>query len=63
MNEKQLNILIYDAAFKTLYDTKPLRIIFDKVDGYFRKYDMTKYRRLFHPDEKCDLIKLDILLC
>ena len=29
-----------------------LCIIFDKVDRYIRKYDRTKYLRLFHSDEK-----------
>ena len=31
------NISIYDVAYKTLYDAKPLRIIFDKVDGHIKK--------------------------
>ena len=26
-----------------LYVTKPLRVIFDKVDGYIRKYDRTEF--------------------
>lgn len=29
-----------------------LCIIFDEVDRYIRKYDRTKYLRLFHSDEK-----------
>ena len=34
----------------------PLLIIFDKVEGYIRKYDRTKYLALFHPDEKYERI-------
>ena len=32
-----------------------LRIIFDKVEQYLRKYDKTRYLVLFHPDEKSTL--------
>ena len=28
------NILIYDISCKSLIGSKPLRIIFDKIDGY-----------------------------
>ena len=35
---------------------KPLHIIFDKVDGYIKKYDRTKYLALFHSDEKYERI-------
>ena len=52
LNEKSYkNLLISDVVYKTLYDSKPLHIIFDKVDGYIRKYDGTKYLALFHSDE------------
>ena len=37
------NILIHGVGYKTPYDAKPLRIIFDKVDGYIRKCDASKY--------------------
>ena len=43
------SFLIYDVSYKTPYIAKPLRIIFDKLDGYIRKYDRTKYVSLFHP--------------
>ena len=33
------NFLIYDVAYKTPDGTKPLRIIFNKVGGYIKKYD------------------------
>ena len=32
------NILIYDISCKTLIDSKPLRIRFDKIDGFIRFY-------------------------
>ena len=32
---------------KTLIGAKPLRIMFDKVDGFIRDYDGTKYLVLF----------------
>ena len=49
------NILIYDVSHKSLIGTKPLRIILDKVDGFIRDYDGTKYLVLFGP-EKYDVI-------
>ena len=33
-------VLIYDAAYKTPYNATSLCIIFDKVNGYIRKYDI-----------------------
>ena len=50
------NILIYDVSYKTLYNVKPLRIIFNKVDEYIKKmtklnkfvlFQSEKYERLF----------------
>ena len=49
------NILIYDMSYKTLISAKPLRIRFDKVDGFIRVYDGTKYLVLFG-GEKYDFI-------
>ena len=40
-------ILIYDIWYKTLIDSKPLRIRFDKIDGIIRIYDGTRYLTLF----------------
>ena len=58
------NILIYDVAYKTPYGAKPLRIVFDKVDGYLRKYDKTKDVALFNlKNLKEYLTELDILQC
>ena len=36
-------IFIYDISYKTLIDPKPLRIRFDKIDGFIRINDGTKY--------------------
>ena len=37
MDEKpHENILIYDISYKTLIDSKPLRIRLDKIDGFIR---------------------------
>ena len=41
------NILIYDISYKTLIDSKPLRIRFDKIDGIINIYDGTRHLRLF----------------
>ena len=49
------NILICDILRETLIGAKPLRIIFDKVDGFIRDYGGTKYLVLFGP-EKYDAI-------
>ena len=48
--------LICDAAYKTLFGVKPLRIIFNKVDGYITKYDRTKCLKLFCSNEKNERI-------
>ena len=37
------NILIYDLFYKTLIGPKPLLIRFDKIDGFIKIYDETKY--------------------
>ena len=37
------SILIYKISYKTLIDPKPLRIRFDKIDGFVRIYDGTRY--------------------
>ena len=49
------NILVYDILYKTLIDSKPLRIRFDKTDGFIRVYDGTRYLVLFG-SEKYDSI-------
>ena len=41
------NVLIYDISFKTLIGPKPLCVRFDKIDGFTRIYDGTRYLTLF----------------
>ena len=36
--------------YKTLIDSKPLRIRFDKTDGFIRAYDGTGYLVLFESE-------------
>ena len=37
------NILVYNISYKSLIDSMPLRIRFDKVDGFIRGYDGIRY--------------------
>ena len=39
--------MICDISYKTLIDSKPLRIRPDKIDGFIRIYDRTRYLTLF----------------
>ena len=56
MNEKSYeSILVYDISYKTLIGAKFLRIRFDKINGFIRVYDQTRYLVLFGP-EKYDTI-------
>ena len=45
------NILIYNISYKTLIDSKPFRIRFDKINGFIRIYDGTRYVTLFGSDK------------
>ena len=47
--------MVYNISYKTLIGVKPLRIRFDKIDGFIRVYDRTRYLVLFG-DEKYDFI-------
>ena len=49
------NILIYDISYKTLIDPKSLQIVFEKINGFIKIYDRTKYLVLLGP-EKYDTI-------
>ena len=49
------NILIYDISYKTLIGAKPLHIRFEKIDGFIKVYDRTRYLILFG-GEKYDFI-------
>ena len=58
--EKYENILIYGISYKTSTGTKPLRIRFDKIDGFIKIYDNSRYSVLFdysYCDEIYDKIK------
>ena len=45
------DILICNISYKTLIGVKPLRIRFDRVDGFIRIYDVTRYLVLFGPEK------------
>ena len=47
--------MIYDISYKTLIDSKLLRIRFDKINEFIRTYDGTRYLTLFG-SEKYDAI-------
>ena len=49
------NILNYDISYKTLIGSKPLHTRFDKIDGFIRFYDGSRYLTLFS-SEKYDAI-------
>ena len=49
------NILVHNISYKTLTDAKPLRIRFDKIDGFIRVYDGTRHLVLFR-SERHDFI-------
>ena len=49
------NIFLYNISYKTLIDVKPLHIRVDKIDGFIRVYDGTRYLVLFR-SEKYDFI-------
>ena len=52
--------MIYDISYKTLIGPKPLLIRFDKIDGFIRIYDGTRYLTLLGSgtyDAICDRIR------
>ena len=49
--------LIYDISYKTLIDPKPLRIRLDKIDGFLRINDGTRYLILFDSEKHDDIYK------
>ena len=52
---KHKNILIYDISYKTFMGAKPLRIWFEKIDGFIKIYDGIRYLVLF-ACERCNTI-------
>ena len=56
LDEEQYgNILVYNFLHKTLIGAKPLRIRFDKIYGFIRVYDGTRYTVLFGPEKHNDI--------
>ena len=56
INEKSYeNILVCNISCKTWIDSKPLRVRFNKIDGFIRVYDRSRYFVLFG-SETCDSI-------
>ena len=51
--QKNKNILVYDISYKTPTGAKPLRIRFDKIDGFVKIHNKIRYLVLF--DNWCDL--------
>ena len=49
------NILVYNTLYKSLIGSKSLDIRFDKINGFIRVYDATRYLVLFE-SEKYDSI-------
>ena len=45
--ESYQNILVYNILYKSLFDSKPLLIRFDKINGFIRVYDGKRYLVLF----------------
>ena len=45
------NTLFYNISYKSLIDTNPLRIRFDKVNGFIRVCDGTRYLVWFCPEK------------
>ena len=45
--KSQENILIHGISYKTLIDSKPLRIRFNQIDGILRIHDWTRSLTLF----------------
>ena len=57
--EKNKNVLIYDISYKTSTGAKPLRIRYDKIDGFIKIHNRIRYLVLFDEwcDKVCDRIK------
>ena len=49
--------MIYDISYKILIDPKPLRIRLDKIDGFLRINDGTRYLILFDSEKHDDIYK------
>ena len=47
MKNHTKNILVYNILYKTLIGAKPLHTRFDKIDGFTRVYDSSRYLAMF----------------
>ena len=45
------NILFYNVSYRYLIGAKPLRIMFDKVDGFIGVYDGSRHLMLIGPEK------------
>ena len=50
-NHMKILWLTYDNSYKTLIDPKPLRVRFDKTDGFIRVFDGSRYLVLLGPEK------------
>ena len=50
-NDMKILWLTYDISNKTLIGPKPLRVRFDKIDGFIRVYDGSRYLVLLGPEK------------
>ena len=58
---KNETILVYNISYKTLIDAEPLRIRFDKIDGFVKVYDVTRYLVLLGGEKRISFTRgLDI---
>ena len=48
------NVLIYNISYKTLIGAEAMHIRFDKVHGFIKVYDGTRYLKLFELG-KCEI--------
>ena len=55
MKKQYENILVYNMSYKSVIDSTPLLIRLNKIDGFVRVYDGTRYLLLFG-SEKNDYI-------
>ena len=51
--ENNENILIYEISYKSSTDAKPLRIRYDKIDGFIKIHNKIRYLVLF---DWCDKV-------
>ena len=50
LDEKSCENSYENISYKTFIGAKPLRIKFDKIDGFIKIYDETRYLVLFGPE-------------